>query len=712
MKEIIIDKLSENNSLTIMELNDMLGLTSINDYQSLQNALDSLVSEGILYYSEKKKKYLLLENSHLMKGNLILNEKGFGFIVLDNDTKDVYVNEKNINGAMDGDLVLFEYLNKDRERPEGKIIKTIKRNYDPLVGEVVKIENDYFVKPDRKGINIYIPRDNLNGAVEGHKVVVEPLKDGKRIGKIVKIIGHKNDVGIDILSFVYDYNFNPTFPPEVILELDSIPSYLTEEEINKELSLGRKDLRDREIFTIDGADTKDIDDAISLYKNDDGNYVLGVHIADVSYYVKEGSKLDEEAYFRGTSVYLVDRVLPMLPHKLSNGICSLNENEDRFAFSCEMVIDGKGNVIHYDIFKSIIRSNKKMTYEEVNKILEENEISDDYKKFENTLRLMEELSKLLRKKMIARGYIEFESTEAKIMVDENCHPTHIEARVQRTGEELIENFMIVANETVASSIYYKNLPGIYRVHDKPDEKRLGEFMKFLSLHGYVVNGKNKINSPKDLQHILQQLEDVPEVRVLHDMAIRSQAKAVYSDVNIGHFGLGSKCYSHFTSPIRRYPDLILHRLLKDYNYNYSDKIINERRSELPIECEHCSIREQEAQNCERDVDKMKKAEYMMDHIGEIYEGIISGVQEFGFFVELDNTIEGLVKVENIKGDYYTFNSDIMSLIGKKSKNKYSFGDKVTVKVVRADKDRSEVDFEIYDEKEKLNNNKNNKNNNK
>lgn len=698
MKEIILDKLRDNTSLTIMELNDLLGLTTIDEYKSLQNTLDEMVSDGILYYSDKKKKYLLLENSHLVKGTLSLNEKGFGFIIINKDIKDVYVNEKNINGAQDGDLVLFEYLNKDKERPEGRIIKTIKRNYEPLVGEVILVDGEYFVKPDKKGANIYIPRDNLNGAVEGHKVVVTPLKEGNRVGKITKIIGHKNDVGVDILSFVYEYNFSPSFPDEVIEELDDIPSYLTEEEINKELSSGRRDLRSEEIFTIDGSDTKDIDDAISLSKLDDGKYKLGVHIADVSYYVKEGTKLDDEAYFRGTSVYLVDRVLPMLPHKLSNGICSLNENEDRFAFSCVMIIDDKGDIGHYEIFKSIIRSRKKMTYEDVNKILEENTTSEDYKPFEKTLLLMNELSKILRKKMIRRGYIEFESTEAKIKVDENCHPTHIESRVQRSGEELIENFMIAANETVASSIYYKNLPGIYRVHDKPDEKRLGEFMKFLSLHGYVVNGKNKIDNPKDLQHILSQLEEVPEVRVLHDMAIRSQAKAVYSDINIGHFGLGSKCYSHFTSPIRRYPDLILHRLLKDYNYNYSDRIISERKEELPVECEHCSIREQEAQNCERDVDKMKKAEYMMDHIGEVYDGIISGVQEFGFFVELENTIEGLVKAESIKGDYYVFDNDLMALIGKKSKKKYSFGDKVKVKVTRADKDRSEIDFEIYDDK--------------
>ncbi|MGN1341930.1 MAG: ribonuclease R [Bacilli bacterium] len=705
MKERIIEKLMENTSLTIMDLNDKLGLVTIDEYQRLQNELDKLVSDGVIYYSDKKKKYLLLENSHLVKGRLILNEKGFGFIEIGKDVKDVYVNEKNINDAVDGDLVLFEYLNKDKERPEGRIVKVIKRNFDPIVGEVIVIDGDYFVRPDRKGTDIYIPRDKLGGAVEGHKVVVTPLKDGKRIGEITKIIGHKNDVGIDILSFVYEYNFRPEFPDEVMDELKDIPLFLDESEINKELSLGRRDLRDREIFTIDGADTKDIDDAISLSIDNDGNYHLGVHIADVSYYVKEGTKIDEEAYFRGTSVYLVDRVLPMLPHKLSNGICSLNENEDRFALSCEMIIDNKGNITKYDIFPSIIRSRKKMTYESVNKILEENYTEDDYKEFESTLLLMNELSKILRKKMIARGYIEFESTEAKIKVDENCHPISIEARVQRSGEELIENFMIAANETVASSIYYKNLPGIYRVHDKPDEKRLGEFMKFLSLHGYIVKGKNKINNPKDLQNILNQLEEVPEVRVLHDMAIRSQAKAIYSDINIGHFGLGSKCYSHFTSPIRRYPDLILHRLVRDYNYNYSDKLINERREQIPIEAEHCSIREQDAQNCERDVDKMKKAEYMMDHIGEIYKGIISGVQEFGIFVELDNTVEGLIKVENIKGDYYIYDKDLMALVGKKNKKRYSFGDAITVKVISADKDKSQIDFEIYEEKDNKNDTK-------
>lgn len=700
MKDRIIELLKEYPSLPIMDINDKLFLTTIDEYKMLESNLDELVRDGIVYYSDKKKKYLLLENSHLMKGKLILNEKGFGFIELGKDTKDVYVNAKNINSAEDGDTILFEYLDKNIERPEGKIIKVIKRDFDPVVGEVKLIDGDYFVDPDKKSSsNLYIPKNKLNGAVEGHKVIALPLKEGKRVGEVIKIIGHKNDVGVDILSFVYDYNFHPDFPSEVMDEVLNIPQFLEEKEITKELSIGRRDIRNKVIFTIDGADTKDIDDAISLEITDDNNYKLGVHIADVSYYVKEGTKIDEEAYFRGTSVYLVDRVIPMLPHKLSNGICSLNEGEDRFALSCEMIINDKGNIVKYDIFPSIIRSRKKMTYECVNKVLEENTIPVGYEEYIDILRKMEELSKILRKKMISRGYIEFESSEAKIKVDENCHPLYIEPRVQRTGEELIENFMIAANETVASSIYYKNLPGIYRVHDKPDEKRLGEFLKFLSLRGYVVTGKNKVTSPKDLQNILKQVENIKETKVLHDMAIRSQAKAVYSDNNIGHFGLGSKCYSHFTSPIRRYPDLILHRLIKDYNYNYSDEIVRERKEVLPLWSEHTSKREQAAQNCERDVDKMKKAEYMMDHIGEVYEGVISGVYEFGMFVCLENTVEGLIKVDNMKGDYFKYDKGLMALVGNRTNEKYMLGDVISVKVIGANKDNSTVDFEIYDNDE-------------
>lgn len=703
MEEKIIELLSKNNkqSLTITEINDLLKFTTLTEYQTLQNTLDELCTNGILYYSDKKKKYLLLSNSHLIKGKLILNSKGFGFVEVSKDTKDIYINEFNINNARDGDIVLIEIINKNKEKPEGKIIKIIKRDYTPVVGTVF-IENDnYFVKPDKKKHDIFIPKDYISGAVEGNKVLVRPLKEGNYVGEIIQIIGHINDVGIDIKSFVYEYGFRTEFPNEVEDELTTIPLELTPDMINQGLKQGRLDLRNEIIFTIDGEDTKDIDDAISIKMIEDC-YELGVHIADVSYYVKEDSALDEEAYYRGTSVYLVDRVVPMLPHKLSNGICSLNPNVNRFAMSCIMKINKNGEVLNYQITPSIIKSNIQMTYTNVNKILENNEIPTGYSEYVEKLQLMNELSNILRKKMINRGYMEFDSPEPKILVDENCHPYKIELRKQKTGEKLIENFMIIANETVSSHIFYQELPSIYRVHDKPDQEKIQSFLNFLALRGYVVTGKNKIVGPKDLQNILKQLKDKPDAMVLNDLAIRSQAKAKYSEDNIGHFGLGSKCYSHFTSPIRRYPDLVLHRLLKDYATNYSKEVINKWELKLPSICEHTSQKELDSVNCERDVEKMKKAEYMEDHIGEIFTGVISGVTPFGIFVELPNTVEGLVKLEDIPNDYFMYDESGYMVYGKKTNKRYMFGDTVTVKVINANHENSMVDFMIILDKEKKN----------
>jgi len=701
VEEKIIEVLSnqDKQSLTITEINDSLNLETIEEYQKLQNTLEEMTSDGIIYYSDKKKKYLLLSNSHLLKGKLLVYSKGFGFVEIGENTKDVYISEENIKDARNNDIVLIELINKNQDRPEGKIIKIIKRDYTPLVGEVF-IENDnYYVKPDGKGPDIYIPKEYINSAVEGHKVVVRPLKDGNYIGEIINIIGHKNDVGVDILSFVYEYGFRPNFPDEVLKELEDIPLELDNNMIESGLKDGRVDLRDEVIFTIDGDDTKDIDDAISIKKIDDNIYELGVHIADVSYYVKEGTALDDEAYYRATSVYLVDRVVPMLPHKLSNGICSLNPNVDRFAFSCTMKIDSKGEVIDYKIFESIIRSRIQMTYNKVNDILENNIIDDAYVEYADKLYLMNELSNILRKKMVDRGYMEFDSPEAKILVDENCHPYEIKLRSQRTGEKLIENFMIVANETVGSHIFYQDLPSIYRVHDKPDQERIASFLNFLSLRGYVVTGRNKIVSAKDLQNILKQLHDKPDSMVLNDLAVRTQAKAKYDFENIGHFGLGSKCYSHFTSPIRRYPDLILHRLAKSYSKNYSAKVIDEWEMKLPEMCVHTSQKELDSVNCERDVEKMKKAEYMEDHIGEEHIGVISGITPFGMFVELSNTVEGLVKFEDIPGDYYLYDESGYMVYGQRTNKRYMFGDTVKIKVIAANRENSTVDFEIINDKE-------------
>lgn len=691
MEERIIELLNDIDkpARSAIEINDALGFTTIDEYKTLLTKLEEMTTKGILYYSDKKKRYLLLKNSHLIKGKLMMNPKGFGFVIIGEGKKDVYIGKDNLNSARNNDVVLIELING---KSEGKIIKIIDRDENSFVGCVYFKDNKCYVKPDkRNNIDIEIPEEYQKGLVEGHKVVVKPINGSKYLGAILHVIGHKNDVGVDILSFVYAHGFKPQFPDNVLDDLKNIP-----DKINEEDTKGRLDLRDRTIFTIDGDDTKDIDDAISIKRIDD-KYELGVHIADVSHYVIRGGAIDKEAYERGTSVYLVDRVIPMLPHQLSNGICSLNPNQDRLAMSCIMTIDKIGKIVNYQIAKSVIRSRIQMTYNKVNDILDKNIIAEGYEDFVDDLKLMKEVSDILRKKMINRGYIEFSSAEAKILVDEKCHPLDIKLREEGTGENMIENFMVAANETVGGFVFYQNLPGIYRIHDKPDQKRLQSFFDFLAARGYVVRGKKHNITSKDLQYILSQLADKPDAKILNDMAIRSQAKAVYSDQNIGHFGLGSKCYSHFTSPIRRYPDLILHRLIKDYTENYSSSVIEAWQTDLPEMAAHCSVKEQDAQSCERDVDDMKKAEYMEEHIGEEFSAIISGVQEFGIFVELANTVEGLVKIENLPGGGYSYIEKSLSLISKNKKHRYTFGDTVKVKCIASSKETSMIDFEIVND---------------
>ena len=689
MEEEIIEILSNQDkpACSALEINDKLGFTSIEDYKKLVDTLNKMTVDGILYYSEKKQRYLLLKNSHLLRGKLLMNPKGFGFVVIGDGRKDIYIHKDNLGDAKNNDIVLIELCD---DKTEGRIVKVLERNEEAIVGTVYFKNGKAYVHPDQRGnIDMEVASEFQKGLVDGHKVLIKPINGNRNVGAILHVIGHKNDVGVDILSFVYENGFSPKFPEEVLESIQDMPDKVLDSERK-----GRVDLRDKVIFTIDGDDTKDIDDAISIEKFEDGTYELGVHIADVSHYVKKDSLLDQEAYARGTSVYLVDRVIPMLPHRLSNGICSLNPNVDRLAMSCIMKIDGKGDIISYDICKSVIQSRIQMTYKKVNDILDCDIVAEGYEPFVSHLKLMKELSDCLREKMIARGYIEFRSAEAKILVDENGEPIDIKLREEGTGENMIENFMVAANESVGSFIYYQNLPGIYRVHDKPDEERLNSFLQFLSARGYVVNGKKKITSARDLQKILRQLEDKPDAKILNDLAIRSQAKAMYSDENIGHFGLGSKCYSHFTSPIRRYPDLILHRLVKDYTEHYSNELIEYWAVNLPEMANHCSCKEQDAVKCERDVDDMKKAEYMEKHIGEEYVGIISGVQEFGLFVELDNTVEGLVKVENMPKGGYSYVEEAMSLVRHGGNERYSFGDQVLVKVIGASKENSTVDFEL------------------
>ena len=681
----------KNTSLTSIEINDYLGLNSTNEYAELEKVLNKLCQEGKIYYSEKKKRYTPIENTNFKTGKILINPKGYGFVVLDPsfEEDDIYVNKVNLMDARNNDIVIIEIINQNTR--EGKVVRILKRDESVLVGILYEENGNYYVKPDKQEYkDILIHSDALKSAVPGHKVLVKPYNDGREyVGEIIKIIGHKNDVGVDILSFVYQYEFDPNFSDEIIAATESIPNEVSDNDLQ-----GRVDLRSQVIFTIDGDDTKDIDDAISIKKISNDVYELGVHIADVSHYVKKDSILDKEAYERGTSVYLVDRVIPMIPHKLSNGICSLNPNVDRLALSCVMNINSKGHVIKYNIFKSVIKSRKQMTYNCVNSILEDNIVPEGYEPFVNDLKLMKELSDILRKKMVNHGYLEFNRPEAKILVDEECHPTKIELRSERTGEKLIENFMIAANETVAGYIEDMKVPGIYRVHDKPNREKLEIFIKFLNRKGYNIRADINKFKAVDYQNMLKMFKGKDDEIILNTFAIQTMSKAKYSDINIGHFGIASKRYSHFTSPIRRYPDLTLHRLVKEYTKNRDSSTISYWSNHLFDIATHSSKKEQDAIDCERDVDKMKKAEYMEHHIGEQYEGIISGVCDFGFFVELPNTVEGLVRIDSLSSDYYTYNKELNAILGKSKGKVYMFGDKVKVEVLSANKDTSQIDFKL------------------
>ena len=696
MKEKILSILKESDkALSIDELDSTLNLNTIEETKEFSDALRELEDSYEIYRSNKNR-YMLLENSNLRKGILRMNKKGFGFVEVSGEEEDIFVAPDNINKALNNDTVIVEILNKNSgEKREGRIVKTLERDLSTIVGEIYfKKDKGYIIPDDKKlDIQLEIDRDKSHGAVDGHKVVVKILRNitkNRYKGEVVRIIGHKNDPGVDILSIVCKYEINDTFPEEVIEELDSIP-----EEVREQDKKGRKDLTDVTIFTIDGDDTKDIDDAISIEKLKNGNYKLGVHIADVSYYVKEGSPLDKEAMDRGTSVYLVDRVIPMLPHKLSNGICSLNPGVERLAISCVMEIDNNGKTVDYEIFPSIIKSRLQMTYKKVNQVIEKNEIPEGYEPFVNDLKLMDELSQIIRKAKINRGYIDFDVDEAKIIVDENCHPTDIVLRNRGRGENLIEDFMIQANECVATHIFYMDLPFIYRVHEYPKEEKIRDFISFVQSLGYTVKFNAKDISPKAIQNLINQLKDKKEFKVLSSLLLRNMQKAIYLPQNLGHYGLASKCYTHFTSPIRRYPDTTVHRLLRTYLFNddMSNQTINKWQEKLVYIAENSSFKERESVECEREVEDMKMAEYMEDHIGEEYKGIISGVTNFGMFIQLDNLVEGLIHVNDMK-DYFSFDEVTQSLIGERTKEKFTLGDEVLIKVKAASKEAKTIDFEL------------------
>lgn len=694
MQEKILELLAkENKAYSVMEINDALGLTTVDELKKLLKDLNEL-EDNLKIYRTKHDKYMLFNNSNLKIGTMIANKKGFGFVDIEGD-EDVFIAPTNMNNAIHGDKVIVEITSKKGIDLEGRILRILNREFKPMVGEVYFIKNQRFIKldDDKVKLTIEVDSEKSKGAMEGHKVLVKILNklDGNTYkGEVLKILGHKNDPGVDILSIVAKYGINDTFSEEVMEELNNIPDEVDESEL-----VNRVDLRNEMIFTIDGDDTKDIDDAISIKKLDNNRYQLGVHIADVSYYVRPNTKLDEEAFDRGTSVYLADRVIPMLPHKLSNGICSLNPGVDRLTISCVMTIDENGKIEDYDIFESVIRSRIQMTYKKVNSILENDVIPEGYAPYASTLKEMLNLSKILRKKMINRGYIDFGLDEAKIIVDESGKAIDIKLRDRGLGENMIEDFMIAANETIATHIYFMELPFIYRVHGEPSKEKIENFLKFIHVLGYQVEGRVNNVTPKSMQDILMGLKDKKEFTILSNLLLRSMQKAVYQPNNIGHFGLASKYYTHFTSPIRRYPDTTVHRLLRTYLFDkHLDKdTIKYWEKRLVVIGEQASYKERCSVECEREVDDMKKAEYMMDHIGEEFTGMITTVTSFGMFVELPNLIEGLVKLDSFKDKYY-FDEDLFAIVSEKDKRGYRLGDDVKVRVVSANKELKQIDFEI------------------
>ena len=701
MREEIIELLGkEKRALSATEICDKLNLNTAGELKKLLDDL-RILEEGYTVYRSNKDKYMLFENSHLLKGRLSVNKKGFGFVIVDGRDEDIYIDAKNMNGALNNDLVVVEELKgQNGKKTEGRVVKVLKKENNLIVGEYKIIDGNPHFIPDDKKLRMEIILDNkdLDDLVDGHKIQVSIVKEMgkyKYLGEVVKIIGHKNDPGVDILSIIYDHGINDVFTDEVMEEVNALPSEVLDSDRK-----GRKDLTDMTIFTIDGDDTKDIDDAISISRKGE-NYILGVHIADVSYYVKEGTALYKEAYSRGTSVYLVDRVVPMLPHKLSNGICSLNPNVDRLAISCIMEITPNGKIVSHDIFESVIRSRIQMTYKKVNKILNDEETPEGYEPFKDDLKLMWELAKILRKEKLSRGYLDFDVDEPKILVDENCKPYDVVLRERGKGENMIEDFMIAANETVAEHVFYMGLPFVYRVHEVPDNEKVEEFLNSISMLGYHVVGDRNFVYPKSMKKILDQLRDKEGFEILSTLLLRCMKKAVYKPENLGHYGLASKCYTHFTSPIRRFPDTTVHNLLRKYIFNEpNDKELNRLieywEENLPALCDHASEKERDSIDCERDVESMKMAEYMESHIGEEYDGTISSVMNFGLFVQLDNMIEGLVHISEIKGDYYTFDETTHTLRGEKKGKMYKLGQKVRVVVTNASKENSTIDFNLVE----------------
>lgn len=714
-KIIFFIESERKKSFSMEEIAQGLGLQKSEDFKLLVQTIAQMEREQSVVFTKKGKVKLPLKPV-LIEGTFRANERGFGFVTIDPEEDDIYIPKEATGYAMDGDTVAIDIIKTadtamDRGA-EGKVVEIRKRATTQLAGEFVAYTEEEISETDLYGV--VIPKDKkLNQfkvyaaaegirPVDGSIVMVElthyPEKNyATSLEGIVKqVIGHKNDPGMDILSIVVSNGIPTKFPDDVLAEADQVPDTINEKDL-----VGRRDLREQLIVTIDGEDAKDLDDAVTVKKLANGNYFLGVHIADVSNYVTEGSQLDREAYERGTSVYLTDRVIPMIPQRLSNGICSLNPHVPRLTMSCEMEIDPNGQVVSHDIFPSVIQTTERMTYTAVNQILEEQDeqVMERYQQLVPMFQEMQDLHQILEEMRIRRGAISFEDREAKILVEPDGQPTDILLRSRGVGERLIESFMLAANETVAEHFNKRNFPFIYRIHEQPKEEKMQRFFDFASALGIVVRGTKGTITPKDLQKVIENVEDKPESAVINTMLLRSMQQARYSEDNFGHYGLAAEYYTHFTSPIRRYPDLIVHRLIRSYGQDPSEANQTYWENELPEIAEHSSKMERRAVEAEREVDAMKKAEYMMDKVGEEFEGIISSVVKFGLFIELPNTIEGLIHINELKQDYFHFIENHLALVGERTGLTFKIGQKVRVKVIKADPEERAIDFELIDAEE-------------
>ncbi len=667
------------------------------DRDELKKLLNELTEEGRVWVSGRGK-YSLPKLKQLT-GVFRLTQQGFGFVEVEGYKDEFFIPRDEVQGAMHLDVVTIEpETKKGGKRVEARIAGIVERATDSVVGTYERAGMHYgFVVPDNNLFDrdIFIPGERSMGASTGDKVLIEITDYGSRFkspeGRVTEVLGHEGDPGVDILSMIKGYGLPLEFPEKVIKQADKVPDEVSEDDLR-----GRADFRDLKMVTIDSEEAKDLDDAVSLYKEGE-NYVLGVHIADVTHYVQENSALDKEAFKRGTSVYLVDRVIPMLPPRLSNGICSLNENVNRLTLSCIMTFDPSGNLIDHDIVESVIRTDKRMTYTAVNGIIEDRdeELMKEYEDLTPMFLLMEELAVILRKNRKKRGSIDFDLPETRIVLDDKGKPVYVGPYDRNSATRLIEEFMLAANETVAEHYCRKEIPFVYRIHEDPDPEKIRKLEAFIRNFGYGIKVKNDEVHPRELQKLLERIDGTPQESLISSLTLRSMQRASYSTECRGHFGLACRYYCHFTSPIRRYPDLQIHRIIKESLHGkikgsrleHYDKILTEV-------AKHSSSRERLADEAERETDKLKKAEYMADHIGDIYTGVISGVTGWGIYVELPNTVEGLIHVSRLEGDYFYYNEDGMELVGERTGKKYVLGQAVKVRVIGVDMTIRAVDFEL------------------